>query len=323
VPEEEETVLVDAEGRWHTPNKKYSSANVKDSVSTHETTEQRAESVALRSDPAFRPESLLPPTPPRPTSAKPNVEIFEIDSDDEEAEEGEASPIRNNQNEKTAAETTREQFSVGDPLVSTLRNGADGVFAAQHQSHGSTSTLPSPAPPLQTRDVTEKPQNEVIDLTLSDSEDEEPVPTRRVEAAASGGWHQNGGHRHHGNSSSSSTAQNGAHEPNRSNANGHASPSVHEHSRQPRPGHAFRTSTSSQHSAPRPERRSNSHMDEDNEEVDPDESLPVIRHRKKRRNNLGVYADEDEEDAESETPFRKSTSEGLYEDERAGLTLRT
>ncbi|UZJ52121.1 hypothetical protein CBS101457_001441 [Exobasidium rhododendri] len=331
VPEEEETVLVDADGRWYTPNKKYTSSGAVEPASLSKESEgneqEGREGSAAKKDSAQSDAMLplgfpVPDAPPQSKSAKPIIEVFEIDSDNEE---GEASSV------VTKSDLNGSTASSRDQTYQAHHDGADNYLLPGRSPYTSSSTLQSRASPLPiTKSSSEKPQGDVIDLTLSDSEDEDAAPHRSNGAsiAAAGDVHQI-----NGKAVPFTNGQFGKHENGTSFIDDRAGSNAHltHPSRGPRPGHAFRTGGTP--TLPhRPERRSNSNAEEDNdndlEDQDPDDTGPIVRHRKKRRNNRPGEEEEKEEEevgekGDSLEDPRRSNSEGLYEDERAGLTLKS
>jgi E3 SUMO-protein ligase PIAS1 len=326
VPEEEETVLIDSEGKWQTPNEKFTSEGSADGkgVPRNGTKEDRSSSTSTpahtktNGKPKVEEDASL--TPPRTAPSKSRIEVFEIDDDeDAPATETEKEPAEKaRQSPTTAANSSipasKEQPNLSRSSSTTMSRPQSFYSAATLPSQQSLSSLtanPGPStPPI------EKAAVQVIDLTLSDSEDEDRVSAPRQmpnyttsygEGRASANrdqsWAQRPAARHDSHASSwrSFSATNG------NGSNGAM--------QQQREGSST-VAVSAQAATSRPERRSNSHFEEEEDETheadDDDDDGPVRRQRRRLQQKTM--------DGDGKRT-RRSDSEGLSEDERAGLTL--
>jgi hypothetical protein len=183
VPEAEETVLVDGDGRWYTPNKKYTSSSAGEAGSLSKDIPEReregdVKKEDVQSKVLLSSESTLPDTPALPKASKPVIEVYEIESDDEE---GQSSPVNTGNEAVQPLSFSRGQSFQGvSPAAMSHPNGSSNGHAFVTQpTHASDSTLQPLTPPLPApRTGPERPRNVVIDLTLSDSEEEEPMRYR-------------------------------------------------------------------------------------------------------------------------------------------------
>jgi E3 SUMO-protein ligase PIAS1 len=402
VPDDEETVLVDAQGKWHTPNKKFSSEG--DEMPKTPPRPVAQPQAVNTGNTASESGTELPPTsPPLPavdtrdeSQNKKVVEVFEIDDDDDsplpkekswqqqqaqmQAQTQEQMEALKQNKITTATEKAREEMQrareKGSPLANLQRlpsnsimngNGSGGIGRASSSREPSQSrmsnieqfmngrpsgialkespALPSPGLPSTTA-AAPKPVVDVIDLTLSDSDDEGPMPPpRRRQTSTSNGpapppratsssslsrppslpsIPQNGFSRF---ATSSSTPLNGL--PGRpretSLTNGSTDafppsrPSNGIHKPTPPPPRPIPAQ-----SIPQPSPRRRSFSPEEGDYTDEDDSQPIIRKRKRLRSRNFVDSEEGEfhSSAERSSSSGGSSSERLYEEERAGLAVR-
>lgn len=326
MPEEEETVLIDSEGRWHTPNNKYSSDATEERTATATPMrEGERQSTALEPVP---PQANLPngnlkeeSSPPLVAPIKARVEVFEIDDDE--------SPRP--AHKTVDARPSPHLHSL--PLTSVMHNGGhNGNGNGNGSGSGSRAIAPSsphrdrqftgqfqPQPSL-TGAATNKPQAEVIDLTLSDSDDEsshEPpindTPAHAVKRARLADQPIE----FPSHAAAQAVSNHGTYDARSLSRNGDNPPRPGEVPPTQRPVEGTGMSASAPATdapQPRPPRRSNSYLEEDN---DGDDSGPVRRHHKRGRHDLGSYAEEEQ----NESSASNDSEEVLQEDERSGLAI--
>lgn len=363
VPEEEETILIDSEGRWHTPNGKFSSdepiTNTKVATlpSREASTVQPVENKGFIEPNAALPELKMETSIPSPPLAKPSrklaVEVFEIDDDDESPEDKttdseklqsvsestlQSSPIT------PAALSSRPQQTL--PPATILGNGNYQNHGRESQSADERLNAEGAVHPFQPPTMgqpVQKSSSIVIDLTLSDSEEDEmPAPPRRRTSAVPNQAREESSSARPSNMTNGASSlirksttpilhRNGSQaKENGSSVEGSSHPSyngwrpihVNTNGNHTHESHSQTPATTPLIPARRPRLHIEEEQEAEDEDEEGDESQPVIAHRKKSRRANAAVVDYDEEEAD--WPFRPSSSENsdeLFEEERAGLAV--
>lgn len=341
VPEDEETILIDSEGRWHTPNGKYASDDpiTNTEVSTLPEREEKEDTPrfnrstveangALASHSALKAETPIPsPALSKPPPKKPTVEVVEIDDDDDESSEPEDRTV-DSEKLQSVSETTLQSSPIA---TSALPNKLQQMTASSsfsgngfHQANSRTSqsvdrrSSDEAAPQASQRSTTgqsaENSTSIVIDLTLSDSEEEEmPAPPRRRTSVTTNRICEQSSSAHPSSVTNSTNFlvrksatpviyQNGSQvKENGSSTGGSTRPSYN--GWRPNSVNTNGNYTNPSTTPQVPARRSHSQIEEEEEgEEEGDKSQPVIAHRKRSRRGNAAVVDYEEEEENDEDP---------------------
>lgn len=215
VSEDEDTVLIDSEGRWHTANDKYSSedyvgskrdASVPAAINGTASTDSDQPLTRLLESPGskLKREASTPGLAQAPSAStsrgKPPAQVFEIDDDDDEIVADSSSVIAASENQQAgdSFDTPLQRLpstsalpsngASSDQVPPSIARALAGRLKDLHnngaqRSGSSSSSRQSPATPAQPLARVEGSTHDVIDLTLSDSDEEGSsrprIPVRR------------------------------------------------------------------------------------------------------------------------------------------------